>query len=63
MDNPDRGDYLCLVDDRARMAITQWKDSKVLQTASTAIQPVTTTITRHISQEVIDVICPNDIVL
>eukprot|EP00957_Ditylum_brightwellii_P148786 11327263-Ditylum_brightwellii.AAC.1 len=39
----DRGDYLRLVDDRVGMA------------ASTVMQHGTTTITRHIDQEVIDV--------
>eukprot|EP00957_Ditylum_brightwellii_P103520 7887236-Ditylum_brightwellii.AAC.1 len=63
MDNPDRGDYLCLGDDRVGMVITQWKSSKVFQTVSTVMHPGATSVTRHVGQEVIDVTCPNDIVL
>eukprot|EP00957_Ditylum_brightwellii_P065276 4950905-Ditylum_brightwellii.AAC.2 len=59
----DRGDCLHLADDRVGMVIAQWKDSKVLQAVSTVMEHGTTTITRCIGQEGIDVICPNDIVL
>eukprot|EP00957_Ditylum_brightwellii_P066550 5051694-Ditylum_brightwellii.AAC.1 len=52
MDNAaDRGDYLCLVDDKVEMAV------------NTVMEPGPTAITRYIGQEVIDAVCPNDIVL
>eukprot|EP00957_Ditylum_brightwellii_P044274 3359032-Ditylum_brightwellii.AAC.1 len=51
MDNASRRDYLYLVDDKVGVA------------AITVMEPVTTTITRCIGQEVIDIVCPNDIVL
>eukprot|EP00957_Ditylum_brightwellii_P103780 7906039-Ditylum_brightwellii.AAC.1 len=64
MDNTaDRGNYLPLVVDRVGMVITQWKDGKVLQAVNTVMEHDTTTITRHVGKEVIDVVCPNDIVL
>eukprot|EP00957_Ditylum_brightwellii_P104919 7996692-Ditylum_brightwellii.AAC.1 len=63
IDNPDEGDNMCLVDDRVGMVITCWKGSNILQAVSTAMQPGATNVTRHIGQEVIDVACPNDIVL
>eukprot|EP00957_Ditylum_brightwellii_P140188 10682028-Ditylum_brightwellii.AAC.2 len=59
----DRGYYLHLVNDMVGMVITQLKDGKVLQAVSIAMEHATTTITRCVGQEVIDVICPNDIVL
>eukprot|EP00957_Ditylum_brightwellii_P091677 6980906-Ditylum_brightwellii.AAC.1 len=64
MDNvSDRGDFLRLVDDRVGMVITPWKGSKVLQAISTVMEHGTTIITRCVGQGVIDVVCPNDIVL
>eukprot|EP00957_Ditylum_brightwellii_P084454 6422283-Ditylum_brightwellii.AAC.1 len=42
--------------------IIQWKDSKVFQAVSTAMQPRATTVTRHLGQEVMDASFPNDIV-
>eukprot|EP00957_Ditylum_brightwellii_P081415 6192458-Ditylum_brightwellii.AAC.1 len=63
MANADRGAYMCLVDDRVRMLITQRKDSKVLQAVSNVMQSGATTVTSHLDQEFFAVTCPNDIVL
>eukprot|EP00957_Ditylum_brightwellii_P177832 13545585-Ditylum_brightwellii.AAC.1 len=63
MDNANRGKYLCLVNDRLGMSITQSKESKVLQAMSTVMQPGTTAITRCAGQEVIGATCPNGILL
>ena len=58
-----RGDFKRLHDKRLGMVITRWKDSKKLQTVSTVMKHGTQVIQRRNGANIIDVTCPNDIVL
>ena len=58
-----RGDFKRLHDKRLGMVITRWKDSKKLQTVSTVMKSGTQVVQRRNGANIIDVTCPNDIVL
>ena len=58
-----RGSYVRLADDRLGMVITRWRDSKTLQTVSTVMVPGHQTVNRRIGRNIIEVTCPNDIVM
>ena len=62
-DKADRGTYRRLVDKRLGMVITRWKDSKILQTVSTVMIKGCQTIQRRNGAKILDVVCPNDIVM
>ena len=59
----ERGTFKTLVDKRLAMVITQWKDSKTLQTVSTVMCKDAQTIQCRNGSTIIDVTCPNDIVM
>ena len=61
--NASRGTYIRLVDKRLGMVISRWKDSKILQTVSTVMKKGETTVQRQVGANVVEVKCPNDIVL
>ena len=58
-----RGSYERLHDKRLGMIITRWKDSKNLQTVSTVMKHGTQMVKRRNDANLLDVECPNDIVL
>ena len=59
----ERGSFKRLVDKRLGMIITRWKDSKTLQTVSTVMCKGAQTIQRRNGATLINVTCPNDIVM
>ena len=59
----DRGSFKRLTDKRLGMVITQWKNSKTLQTVSTVMRKGAQTIQQRNGATLIDVTCPNDIVM
>ena len=59
----NRGTYVRLHDKRLGMIITRWKDSKNLQTVSTVMKPGSQKVIRRQGANLIEVTCPNDIVL
>ena len=59
----ERGSFKRLVDKRLGMIITRWKDSKILRTVSTVMCKGAQTIQRRNGATLIDVTCPNDIVM
>ena len=61
--NATRGTYARVVDKRLGMVISRWKDSKVLQTVSTVMQKGEQIVKRQVGANLVDVRCPNDIVL
>ena len=58
-----RGCYKRLVDKRLGMVITRWHDSKDLQTVSTVMKSGASNVQRRIGSNIIEVDCPNDIIL
>ena len=58
-----RGTYSRLHDNRLGMIITRWKDSKTLQTVSTVMKSGSQKVQRRNGSNIIEVDCPNDIVL
>ena len=56
------GLYIQLVDKRLIIVITQWKDSRILQTVSTIIRLEISIISRHVGSEIIKVKFPSDII-
>ena len=58
-----RGSYMRLHDKRLGMIITRWKDSKNLQTVSTVMKHGAQMVKRRNGAKLIDVQCPNDIIL
>ena len=52
-----------LVDKRLGMVITRWRDSKDLQTVSTVMKSGASNVQRRIGSNIIEVDCPNDIIL
>ena len=61
--NQERGSFKRLVDPRLGMVITRWRDSKTLQTVSTVMKHGKSTVQRRVGSKIINVVCPNDIIL
>ena len=61
--NAERGTFKRLIDPRLGMIITRWRDSKTLQTVSTVMKHGKSIIQRRVGSKIIDVVCPNDIIL
>ena len=61
--NAERGHHKRLVDKRLGMVITRWRDSKNLQTVSTVMKSGLSTVERRNGSKIIQVECPNDIIL
>ena len=59
----ERGEFRRLYDKRLGMVITRWKDSKNLQTVSTVMTHGATEVQRRNGANILNVPCPNDIVL
>ena len=61
--NAERGTFKRLIDPRLGMIVTRWRDSKTLQTVSTVMKHGKSIIQRRVGSKIIDVVCPNDIIL
>ncbi len=63
--NASRATYVRLVDKILDMVISRWKDSKILQKISSVMKKGETTVPVHrqVGANLVEVKCPNDIVL
>ena len=58
-----RGSFLRLVDRQLVMVITEWRDSKDLQTVSTVMVKGIGSMFRQVGKDKIEVRCPHDIIM
>ena len=59
----DRGKFIRLVDKILGMAITCWKDSKLLQVMSNVMKKGADVVQRRKWRDILDATCPNDIIM